>query len=117
MKTAVCLLFYTFLVSQLLAQKNIDGEYYLEGVMEVGSGFKLNADSSFEFFFSYGALDMYGSGKWSIRKDSIILNSKTSPGKDFKLVSSVTSKNNFSTIKLENENTGLYRIVYCRIRS
>ena len=33
------------------AQKNLAGEYYLQGVMEIASGFKLNADSSFEFYF------------------------------------------------------------------
>ena len=30
----------------------IAGQYYLEGVRETASGFKLNEDSSFEFFFS-----------------------------------------------------------------
>ena len=100
-----------------IAQKNIIGEYSLEGVMEIASGFELKADSSFEFFFSYGALDRYGSGRWSIKNDSIILNSKPYPGKDFKLVNSVASSHKFSTIKIENSNTYLYRLVYCRVKS
>jgi hypothetical protein len=43
------------------------GIYNLEGVMETASGFKLNADSTFEFYFSYGALDsmVKGSGNLS----------------------------------------------------
>jgi len=117
MKTAAVLLIFTCLMLNLKAQKNITGEYYLQGVMETASGFKLNADSSFEFFFSYGALDRYGSGKWSVNNDSVILNSKPSPGKDFKLASSVASNNTFSTIKIEDANTNLYRFVYCRVKT
>jgi hypothetical protein len=46
----------------MMAQtNNITGVYNLRGVMEMASGFKLNNDSSFEFYFSYGALDRYGS--------------------------------------------------------
>jgi hypothetical protein len=99
------------------AQKNLAGEYYLQGVMETASGFKLNTDSSFEFFFSYGALDRYGSGKWSVNKDSIILISKQYPGKDFKLINTVPAKNNLSVLKIEDPNTNLYRLVYCRFKS
>jgi len=117
MKTAASFFVFTCLMLNLNAQKNISGEYYLQGVMETASGFKLNADSSFEFFFSYGALDRYGSGKWSINKDSIILNSKSSPGKDFKLAGSVVSNNKFSTIKIEEKNTDLYQMIYCLVKS
>jgi len=35
-----------------LQTDSITGAYYLKGVMETASGFKLNADSTFEFFFS-----------------------------------------------------------------
>ncbi len=99
------------------AQKNLSGEYYLQGVMETASGLKLNTDSSFDFYFSYGALDRYGSGKWLVNKDSIILNSKQYPGKDFKLVNAVAAANNVSVLKIENQNTNLYRMVYCRFKS
>ena len=62
MKTATLFFVFTSLMLNLNAQKNITGEYYLQGVIETASGFKLNDDSTFEFFFSYGALDRYGSG-------------------------------------------------------
>lgn len=117
MKTAALFFVFTSLMLNLNAQKNITGEYYLQGVMETASGFKLNDDSTFEFFFSYGALDRYGSGKWSMNKDSIILNSKPSPGKDFKLANSIASTNKFSIIKIEDSNTDLYRFVYCRVKT
>ena len=44
--------------------KNISGDYYLTGVMETGCGIKLNPDNTFEFFYSYGALDRHGYGSW-----------------------------------------------------
>jgi len=116
MKTTLFFIYIFFMLNSH-AQKNIAGEYYLQGVMEMASGFKLNADSTFEFFFSYGALDRYGSGKWSIDKDNIILNSKPYPGQDYKLVNAVASNNKSSTIKIENSNTNLYRFMYCRLKT
>jgi len=35
--------------------ENIADAYYVRVVMETGSGFKLNEDSSFQFFYSYGS--------------------------------------------------------------
>ena len=84
--------------------------------MEVTSGIQLNEDSTFQFYFSYGALDRFGSGKWSVQSDYIVLNSRPYPGKDFKLVKSFYSKNNFTTIKIEDKNTNLYRLVYCLVK-
>jgi len=112
MKTATLFFVFTSLMLNLNAQKNITGEYYLQGVMETASGFKLNADSSFEFFFSYGALDRYGSGKWSKINDKIIFNSKPYPGKDFKMISSSHTNNNFITITIQDKNTMLLPFVY-----
>ena len=54
---------------------SIAGEYYLEGVMETASVIQLNPDFTFKFFYSYGALDRYGSGKWAIEDNIIELNS------------------------------------------
>ncbi len=110
--------FFIFTVHYLLAQKNkIAGNYSLTGVMEIASGIQLNEDSTFLFYFSYGALDRYGSGKWSVLNDNIILDSKSYPGKDFKMVSSSSVKNNFTTIKIEDKNTNLYRLVYCLVKT
>jgi len=81
--------------------------------METASAFKLNKDSTFEFYFSYGALDRYGSGKWSIVNKLIVLNSKPYPGKDFKLTDSSLTKNSFITIQIKDKNPHLYRFVYC----
>jgi hypothetical protein len=106
-----------FSTHHLHAQNNtIAGEYSLSGVMETASGIQLNKDSTFQFYFSYGALDRYGSGKWSVHEDNIILNSKPYPGKDFKMINSSSVKNNFTTIKIEDANTNLYRLVYCLVK-
>lgn len=52
------------------------GEYYITGVNEMGCGFKFNEDHTFEFFFSYGALDRHGYGNWSANDNNeLVLNS------------------------------------------
>lgn len=108
---------FLFTITMQAQTNNISGTYYLEGVRETASGIKLNADSSFEFFFSYGALDRHGSGTWTTENNTVILNSKPYPGKDFKLVDSSSDNNSFTTIKIEEKNTNLLRYVYCRIKA
>jgi hypothetical protein len=49
------------------------GEYQLDGVMETGSGLLLRADGSFEWYFSYGALDLGARGKWTRKGDAVEL--------------------------------------------
>jgi hypothetical protein len=41
------------------------GEYQLDGVMETGSGLLLRVDCGFEWYFSYGALDLGARGTWT----------------------------------------------------
>ncbi len=62
----IILILLTFITSTIcMGQKPaVEGIYYLENVMETASGFKLNEDNTFEFFFSQGALDRTGSGTW-----------------------------------------------------
>jgi hypothetical protein len=98
------------------AQSAITGEYYLRGVMETASGFLLKPDSTFEFFFSYGALDRGGSGKWTIKGNEIVLNSKSKPVHDFALVDSKAIKDDSITIKITDDNIFLVRYVSARLR-
>lgn len=99
---------------KICAQRNntIPGVYSLEGVMETASGFKLNPDSTFEFYYSYGALDRYGSGRWRVNGDSVIFDSKPFPGKDFKIADSSVHKNKYTTIKIGDRYRAFYRFVY-----
>lgn len=92
------------------------GEYYLQGVMETACGFKLNKDSSFQFFFSYGALDRFGEGRWTTKGNTIVFNSKPKPAHDFKLSASGAGHQNKITIELKEMNKMLLRHVYCKIK-
>lgn len=51
-----------------------------------------------------------------MKNDSIVLNSRPFPGQDFKIVDSILTKNNYTTVKIENPNTALYRFVYCFLK-
>jgi hypothetical protein len=51
----------------------LTGEYHLEGVMETGSGLRLKPDGTFDWYFTYGALDLGARGKWSRDGDAIVL--------------------------------------------
>ena len=57
------------------------GEYNLTGVMEMVSVLRLNADSTFQFYFAYGAADREGRGTWILQDSTVILNSKPRPPK------------------------------------
>jgi len=96
-------------------KKDLTGEYYLRGVMETGSGFKLEADSTFQFFFSYGALDREGRGTWALRNDHIVFNSAPRPGNDFALASSKQTKDDSIIIKIIDSSGFFLSHVYCML--
>jgi hypothetical protein len=120
MKKLVHLLFLFWSVISVCGQKNdkpMVGEYYLRGVMETASGFKLNADASFQFFYSYGALDRHGSGKWAIKGDKVIFNSRETRASSFVLLNSKKINNDSISIKIIEKNPSLLKRVYCSIKS
>ena len=41
--------------------------------METGSGLRLNADGTFDWFFTYGALDLGARGTWKREGDTVVL--------------------------------------------
>lgn len=92
--------------------QSIAGEYYLTGMMEMASAFRLSADGTFQFFFSYGALDRYGSGHWKIEGNTIILNGATAPVADFTLLSSGRMSEDYIKVHIKEPNTVLRRHVY-----
>ncbi|MEP7129457.1 MAG: hypothetical protein ABI729_11340 [Chitinophagales bacterium] len=107
------LLFFTFEIHAQLKDKDIAGEYYLEGVMEVGSGFQISEDHTFEFFFSYGALDRSGKGTWKAEGSNIIFNSAPWPGSDFKLEKQDHHKQKGVVIQVKDKNTMILGYVGC----
>ncbi|MEI9912817.1 MAG: hypothetical protein WDO71_26115 [Bacteroidota bacterium] len=88
------------------------GIYYLQDVRETASGFKMNSDGSFQFFFTYGALDRYGSGNWTLDDDHIVLQSRPWDGKDFAWMGSKIVNENFITAKIVGGNPVLLRHVF-----
>lgn len=97
--------------------KALPGEYHIQGVREMASGFLLEPDGNFRFFFAYGALDRYGSGKWIEKNGELFLNSAAKPTYDFALVSSKTESNDFINIKMEGANPVLLGHVFCSLQN
>lgn len=95
---------------------SVVGEYYLTGVRETACGFKLNGDSSFQFFFSYGALDRFGEGRWTAKGNTISFNSKLKREHDFALLKSSAGPANKIIIEFKEMNEFLQSHVYCKIK-
>jgi hypothetical protein len=111
-----------YIIPLLLMAKSVQsqnpsptGEYYLRGVMETASGFQLNPDSSFQFFYSYGMLDRFGTGKWTLKNDQVIFNSRTRPPVDFKMLVCRSEPGDSITIAIRDNNEVLLRYVHCQI--
>jgi len=95
----------------------VEGEYYLRGVMETASGFKLNPDASFEFFFSYGALDRSGTGTWEKKDNRVVFNSPPAKGQNFALVKNKMINDENITIKIVDSNPNFLPYVYGIVKS
>lgn len=89
-----------------IAQKTptIAGEYHLQGVMETASAILLKPDSTFELYFSYGAMDRQGHGKWTFQNGNVVLNSRPRPERDFALVTSKMEADSFTTVRIVDSN-------------
>ncbi|MBK9317938.1 MAG: hypothetical protein IPM91_03240 [Bacteroidetes bacterium] len=103
----ITLLFGRFTEAQTPCK--VCGEYYLEGVRETASGFKINPDSTFEFFFSSGALDRYGSGKWhgqpSLANEFLItFTSGTTQGAALKIMESKKKDDEGISMQIKDAN-------------
>ena len=93
------------------------GVYHLQEVKTTASGFKLNPDGSFLFFFTYGAIDRYGSGNWTIDNDYVVLQSRPWSGKDFTWVDSKEINQNFITAKIVGGNPVLLGHVFFSLKN
>ncbi len=93
------------------------GEYYLNGVPELASGFRINEDSSFDFFFIYGAVDRFGKGSWSQNGDTLILQSPPKPAPDFVLQKSAKGEAPGIAIQVTDANRDILGYVLCQIET
>src|ERR1700745_1157118 len=120
MRKYLLFLLFAPAMENLMAQTDssaIAGEYFLQGVMETASVILLKPDSSFEFFYSYGSVDRTGTGKWSINKGQLTLNSRPRPARDFKLDSSTSATANKITVRINCQNKMLLSYVHCVIQT
>ncbi len=61
--------------------KTLTGRYALSGVMEVGSELRLSEDGRYEWYMSYGSVDQYSSGTWTVAgRDVVLTHSKPAVG-------------------------------------
>nr|WP_295928526.1 hypothetical protein [uncultured Dyadobacter sp.] len=103
----------------VIAQKipTIAGEYHLQGVMETASAILLKPDSTFELYFTYGAMDRQGHGKWTFQNGNVVLNSRPRPERDFALVASKTEADSFMTVRIVDSNQQVLPFFETLIRS
>ena len=52
---------------------SLAGHYYLEGIMETGSELLLRENGRFQWYFTYGALDLAAEGRWQREDDNVVL--------------------------------------------
>ena len=106
-----------YLSSAQVVKDTIPGEYYLQGVMETSSAILLKPDHSFEIYYSYGAVDRQGTGRWKMENNKIILNSRPWPKSDFKLVSRQSTADELTTVKITTGNQQLLPYFEVMIRA
>ena len=119
MKTKAILFLLVFFYSsitktdaQALTDSAVCGEYYLEPIREVASGIMLKNDFTFEFFFSSGALDRFGTGTWNEglskeNKKIVELNSDPSKKNPLTLVKTSQKKGKETTVQMIDINPSL----------
>jgi len=97
------------------SKMKIAGEYYLQGVHEMASGFILKENGEFQFFFSYGALDRMGSGKWTEKDGKIIFQTEKALDPPFVLTSSESVNGTPIKIRIDENNPVLRHHVFCTL--
>ena len=80
----------------------------MSGGHEMVAAFEFKKDSSFKFYFIYGAVDRSASGKYEIKDGNIILHAHKKPGHDFTIVHQ-KKQGDGTSIKISNANTILLR--------
>lgn len=97
-----CLLVLLF--PMIMQAQRIQGEYYMEGLREAACGIRINADSTFEFFYTEGALDRYGKGRWTLADNKLRLGTAPAPKSDFRILSRSANDENRFFLKISEPN-------------
>lgn len=93
--------------------KDIAGSYYLQDVNDAKSGFNINSNYSFNFFYTKNGIDRFGSGRWFVEKNTIVFSSRLKPARMYSLLSSRRANDNFVTITFVNDNPELIKNIEC----
>ncbi|MBE7168974.1 MAG: hypothetical protein INR73_00190 [Williamsia sp.] len=94
-----------------MTQPKIQGSYTFSR-QEMVAGFVFSADTTFEFFYSYGAVDRLASGTFSIKGDILTLQSSKEAGHDFTVKSQSKGDEGY-TVRIEDANKYLLRHIRC----
>lgn len=65
--------------AQALDKDSLPGNYFLKGVMEVGSEIWLGKNGKFQYMLAYGNLDQGTEGVWEIKNERVVLTSVPGP--------------------------------------
>lgn len=74
------------MLAYAMAQKTMNANYHLTGIHEMAAGFQFKPDSTFSFYYIYGASDRNATGTYIIEADTVKLRSDKPAGKDFTIV-------------------------------
>lgn len=84
--------------------QDLTGEYFMEGQREMVSIIKINADSTFNFYFAYGAADRYSNGYWIREGGKLVLTTPVKSEPNFVLVTSKHAASKKFTVKITDAN-------------
>ena len=110
MPRLILFLLTLFISEFAMAQGKLDGSYRLTGSPEMASAFLFREDGTFEFFFSYGAVDRNATGRYALHGDTLTLHSDKEAGKDFTVVKAEKKGNGYH-VKISNPNAFLTKHV------
>lgn len=94
-----------------MLQTSLQGEYFFRKT-EMVAGFYFSAEATFQFFFSYGAVDRRATGTFTIEGNLVKLKSNKEPGKDFTITEQSKSDGGYS-IRFSHPNAYLCEHIRC----
>jgi hypothetical protein len=90
---------------------NLTGAYFFKR-HEMTAGFQFEGDGTFQFFYTYGAVDRKATGSFWIEGNTLKLKSDKQPGKDF-TVTHQAQRGTGYTVQVINKNPALACNVLC----
>jgi hypothetical protein len=96
---------------QAMSQTKIQGEYAFRKT-EMVAGFNFSAAGTFQFFFSYGAVDRTATGTFTVEGKTIKLKSNKEAGKDFTVTAQSKEATGY-TINFNHPNKYLLQNILC----